>query len=312
MRAFASIIALLALGLTPPGAPAQTIGPVNPGAQVDLSAPQSVTVDGVTGVRVRSTPGASQGYMVPDGKGGYVWYQPGPPPPQPSPARGDAEEVRLYARELASQITGGVSGDAPLTGVVSIPTAFVDQDTRLTSSFGRLMGEQMIYELNSRGFPVQEARGNVPKASKGKKKAPSQALAVLAGTYYVDNQNLFVNARLVEPSGRVIRTGSVLVPMNNTLRRMLGIPVPDPSGLRPTLPTLIGARDVNDPPGSGVKAAAPFTPSPQKKAPAKRTTRKAPAKKPCPPGCEPIDAAAKAPSPAPAAQPQTAPPPPAK
>jgi hypothetical protein len=331
MRAPAFLAALLTTALAavlptvPPvilaveDARAQTIGPVDPGAPVDVSAPKGVTINGVSNVRVRATPGASQGYMVPDGAGGYVNYAPGPPLPPQSPARSDAEEVRLYARELAAQVTGGMSGDMPLTGVVSVPSAFVDQDTRASSSFGRLMGEQMIYELNSRGYPVKEARGTAPiRMAKGRK-APAEALAVLAGTYYVDRDNLFVNARLVEPSGRVLRSGSVLVPMTPTLRRMLGLPDPAPYGWRPTLPTLIGSRDVNDPPcigaGMGARPVISYSPSPTpvKKWRSAKKLAKRRAKTPCPPGCEPIDTAAKTPAkqpatPAPATQPAAPPP----
>ncbi|WP_243310150.1 FlgO family outer membrane protein [Fundidesulfovibrio agrisoli] len=311
MRAKAFLAALATLALGAVTAAAQTAGPVDPGAEVDLSKPQGTTINGVSGVRVRSTPGASQGYLVPDASGGYVNYAPGPPLPPPSPSRADAEELRLYARELAAQITTGITGEAPLAGVSSVPSAFVDQDSRLTSSFGRLLGEQMIYEINSRGFPVKEARGNAPAAAKGRK-APSEHLAVLAGSYYVDRDNIFVNARLVEPSGRVLRTGSVLIPMTPTLRRMLGLP--EPGAMQPRLPTLIGARDVNDPPGAYGKPAAPYSPSPTKakaKSGTSASSKKASSKKakqPCPPGCEPIDTNAKAPAqPAQQAQPGQAP-----
>lgn len=304
MRATLLIAALLAAGVSAGNARAQTVGPVDPGAQVDVSRSRSVTVNGVTGVNVRTTTGASQGYMVPDDRGGYVNYAPGPPMAQPKPSAADAEEIRLYARELASQITRGISGDTPLYGVSSMPTAFVDQDTRAATPFGRLMGEQMIYELNSRGFPVKEARGAAPVKAKGKK-AAAEPLAVLAGSYYVDKDNLFVNARLVEPSGRVLRTGSVLIPMTPTLKRMLGIP--DYNGLRPTPPTLIGSRDVNDPPclgGSSYssgKSPTPYSSTPKKRATAKKPTKKA-VKQPCPPGCEPIDTAAKSGAKQPAAK----------
>lgn len=292
MRAFALIVALLSAHALAAVASAQTIGPVDPGAPMDVSASKSTTINGVSGVSVRSTPGASQGYLVPDASGGYINYAPGGPPAPQAPSRADAEEIRLYVRELASQITRGLGGDTPLTGVVSMPSAFVDQDNRSSSSFGRLVGEQMIYELNSRGFPVREARGAAPVRAKGKK-APAEPLAVLAGSYYVDRENLFVNARLVEGSGRVLRTGSVLIPMTPTLRRMLGIP--DYNGLRPTPPTMIGARDVNDPPGSGARTPTPYTPSAKKKYTAKPSA-KPKAKAPCPPGCEPVDTAAKTPA----------------
>ncbi len=313
MRALILLAAALA-AMGPAAASAQTIGPVDPGAPVDAGKSRSATVNGVTGVRVRPTPGASQGYMVPDANGGYIYFAPGPPLGPPKADRVDSEEVRLYARELANQIYGGPSGNLPLAGVVSVPTAFVNQDTRDSSSFGRLMGEQMIYELNSRGFPVKEVRGQASPRARGKK-APVENLAVLAGTYYVDRENLFVNARLVEPSGRVLRTASVLIPMTPTMRRMLGIP--DYGGFNPTPPTLIGARNVGDPPGGGGdRSPVPYT-SKAKKAKkyssGKKAVKKTAAAKPgCPPGCEPINAAPKAAPPAPAATPPAAQPPAAK
>ncbi|GAB6038720.1 hypothetical protein JCM15519_32790 [Fundidesulfovibrio butyratiphilus] len=317
MRASVFLVALL--NLTATAVWAQTIGPVDPGAPVVVGTPKWVTVNGVTGVRVNSTPGVSQGYLVPDDRGGYIYYGPGDPVAKPKPARVDAEEIRLYARELAAQITGGLSGENPLFGVVSVPTAFVDQDTRATSSFGRLMGEQMIYELTSRGFPVKEVRGAPAKSRKRGRAAPSENLAILAGSYYHDKNNLFVNARLVEPSGRVIRAASVLIPMTGPLRAMLGIP--DYGGLSPTPPTIVTARDINDPPGYGAGGAfVPYTPK------AKTTTRSVHRKKRsakskttvnCPPGCEPLDtakapvkapaqASVKTPAPAPAAPATTA------
>ncbi|GFK95834.1 hypothetical protein NNJEOMEG_03705 [Fundidesulfovibrio magnetotacticus] len=299
---------LAALLLAAQAAHAQTVGPVNPGAQMEVSTPRSITVNGVS-VNVRDTTGARQGYLVPDGKGGYVDYAPGPAA-KPPVSMNDAEEIRLFARELAAQITGGPTGMGSLGGVVSIPSAFVEQDSRAATPFGRLLGEQMTYELSSRGFAVRDARGKAPAPARSKKGKPAEQLAVLAGSYYVDRDTVFVNARLVEPGGRVLRTGSVLMPMTPVLRRILGLP--DPTGLRPTPPTLIGARDVNDPPGSGARQATPYAPAP-KKAPPRKTPKKT--AQPCPPGCEPVDAAAKAPQtkkpaqakPAPEAQPQPAP-----
>jgi len=302
MRAPYLAAALIFLGTAQ--AQAQTIGPVDPGAPVDVGRAKSVTVNGVSGVTVRPAEGASQGYMVPDASGGYVYFAPGPPTGPASPDRVDAEEIRLYARELAAQITGGPSGQTPLTGLVSVPSAFVDQDSGQSSSFGRLLGEQLTYELSSRGFPVKEMRGAAGTTASARR-APKENLAVLAGNYYVDQKNLFVNARLVEPSGRVARTASVLIPMSPTLRRMLGIQ--EPGGMKLVSPTIIGARDVSEPPNCSGQAvpytpAHKYSPGAKKRPAAKRTThvRKAPAKSPCPPGCEPIDTAKKSGQPAPA------------
>ena len=125
------------------------------------------------------------------------------------PAYVDAVEVKLKCRELADQMLATMPNDA-LQGFVAMPTSFVDQNnTSRSSPLGRLMGEALFYEFNQRGFPTREYRltghisveggrddlalaANQIVPTKGQKWA-----ALVVGTYYVDKDATFVNARLV-------------------------------------------------------------------------------------------------------------------
>lgn len=150
------------------------------------------------------------------------------------PAYVDAVEVKLKCRELADQILATMPNDA-LQGFVAMPTSFVDQNnTSRSSPLGRLMAESLFYEFNQRGFPTREYRltgrisvvggrddlalvANQIVPTKGQKWA-----ALVVGTYYVDKDATFVNARLVRASdGLVLRTGQ-LVLVNTPIVARLG------------------------------------------------------------------------------------------
>lgn len=172
------------------------------------------------------------GLLLPDGQGGMVWQQSGLPRVSPSAETVDSRELKLKIRDLADQLVSHV-GDSRLRNMVALPTTFVDQDnfTR-TSSFGRFIAEQLFYEFNQRGFPVREYR-----AEKAIHMEPGQgdfllsralgsvsvqnALAIV-GTYYQDQNAVFVSARLIRGSdGRVLRTGQLVLPLTGVTRRML-------------------------------------------------------------------------------------------
>lgn len=162
------------------------------------------------------------------------------------PAYVDAVEVKLKCRELADQMLATVPNDA-LQGFVAMPASFVDQNnTSRSSPLGRLMAESLFYEFNQRGFPTREYRltghisveggrddlalaANQIVPTKGQKWA-----ALVVGTYYVDKDATFVNARLVRASdGLVLRTGQ-LVLVNTPIIARLGKTDPAPA----TAPTV--------------------------------------------------------------------------
>lgn len=173
------------------------------------------------------------GFFVPDGQGGYVWV--GTTMDMPRPEHEAAREIKLKVRELADQLLATRS-NADLQGLIALPVSFVHQDDfQVTSSFGRYIAEQMYYEFNQRGFPVMEYRLGLELTTRPGQgefllsrragsmlTAQQEAAVALVGTYYVDQGNVFVNARLVEiTSGMVLRTGLVLLQQNPVLRRMV-------------------------------------------------------------------------------------------
>jgi hypothetical protein len=103
-----------------------------------------------------------------------------------------------------------------------------------TSSFGRFVAEQMFHELSRRGIPVREyrtmptvatypANGEFVLTRDMERAAPQvQPGLVLAGTYYFDENSLFVNARLFRPTdGVVARTASALIQQTPLTKAML-------------------------------------------------------------------------------------------
>lgn len=151
-----------------------------------------------------------------------------------------AEEFKLKVREIADQLLATVPNEC-LTGLTALPTSFVNLDNfQQSSSFGRLVGESLIYEFNQRSFPVREYRlpgyiamraeqGDFALARQGLVNAQEKWAALLIGTYYRDKEAIFVNARLVRAAdGMVLRTAQ-LVLVNTQLVERLSQPTPTPT-----------------------------------------------------------------------------------
>ena len=180
-------------------------------------------------IRVRETGPGDMGFAIPDLEGGFIWV----PSPAKTRAPGytDAQELRLKIRELASQLIANM--DPSLRGTVAIPTSFVNQeDFSQSSPLGRFIAEQFIYECNQRGFPVREYRmapsvtvredGEFLLTRKsGSVSTQTRGAVFVVGTYLIDRQTVFVNARLVRGDGMVLRTAQVLLPGTGVTRRML-------------------------------------------------------------------------------------------
>lgn len=154
--------------------------------------------------------------------------------PSPNdPAYIDAVELKLKCRELADQMLATVPNDA-LQGFVAMPASFVDQsNTSRSSPLGRLMAEGMFYEFNQRGFPTREYRltghisvqgGRDDLALAANQVVPTTGqkwAALVVGTYYVDKDATFINARLVRASdGLVLRTGQLVLVNTPIIARM--------------------------------------------------------------------------------------------
>jgi hypothetical protein len=180
---------------------------------------------------LREMTGRDTGYAVPDGAGGMLWVP--SPAGEPGAEYMDARELRLKMRELADQLMTGVKGQG-LECTVVLPVSFVSQDDfTQTSSFGRFAAEQLLYEFNQRGVPVREYRmaGSVTMNNNGefllsRAVAPISAqnpdTVFVVGTYYMDRQVIFVNARLVRGSGgEILRTGQLVLAPNAMTKRMM-------------------------------------------------------------------------------------------
>jgi hypothetical protein len=176
----------------------------------------------------------SHGIVVSDGQGGVAIIE-GEKPRPPSPNYVNARELRLKARELAEQLIAEVE-DPYLARAVALPTSFVNlNNLNQTSTFGRLMAEQLFYEFNQRGFPISEYRladaitvtplkgETLLSRAIGAVQLQSPGSVAVVGTYHADRDAIFVNARLVHPAnGTVLRTASMVLENNALTKRMLG------------------------------------------------------------------------------------------
>ncbi len=174
------------------------------------------------------------GVVVPDGAGGVVLI-PGEKRQPENKNFVNAKEFKLKIREMTEQLIAGIS-DKSLQNTVALPVSFVNVDNlQQSSSFGRMITEQLFYEFNQRGFPIKEYRitnkiamkegeGDFYLSREMKEiAATSPNAVVVAGTYYADKQSIVVNARLIRPQdGRVLRTANLVFQSNAFTRKMLG------------------------------------------------------------------------------------------
>ena len=203
----------------------------DPGAGVMAVKQGRVFVDGAPHT-LRRREGRHAGFFVPDGRCGYIWFA--EKVPMPSESLEQARELRLRVRELADQLLTP-AGDQELRGAVALPVSFVNQDNfEQSSSFGRYLSEQMFYEFNQRGMPVREyrvfpelftrpRRGEFIFTRDTENIPPQHSNSLfVTGTYYFDQDNVFVNARLFRALDKmVLRTASLVFAQNKLTRTML-------------------------------------------------------------------------------------------
>lgn len=214
------------------------------GAETQADFRQSGSFERGTVLKVKEAPNAAyfgtevksstvrqldQGLVIEDGKGGII-ILPGQESYGVNSQVLDARELKLKVRELASQLVSDL--DKSLVKHIALPLAFVSQDdfTR-TSSFGRYISEQLYYEFNQRGLRTKEYRlaENVSVREDGEfvltrdiNGIPLDSNTVyVVGTYYTDGQILLVNARLIRANGDILRTGQLILGVNQLTKRML-------------------------------------------------------------------------------------------
>jgi TolB-like protein len=139
---------------------------------------------------------------------------------------------RFKTSFLADQIDGHYRGTS--TGPIGVTTFVNIDDLYTTSTFGRMVGEQLMSELTMKGYDVIELRHSdaLQFLSDGGEFALSRDLAVIrrerdlagliVGTYVVSPDRVYLNARLVDPStSMVLSAGSVEMSKTKEIARML-------------------------------------------------------------------------------------------
>jgi len=139
---------------------------------------------------------------------------------------------RFKTSYLASQIEKYYRGSVP--GPIGV-TTFVNIDDLYTSStFGRMVGEQLMSELTMHGFDVIELRhtdalqfldsdGEFALSRDVRQVRPERNLAaIVVGTYVASPQRVYLNARLVDPAtSLVLSAGSVEMSRTPELTKLL-------------------------------------------------------------------------------------------
>ncbi len=139
---------------------------------------------------------------------------------------------RFKTSYLAEQIDEYYRGVNP--GPLGVTTFVNLDDLYTTSSFGRMVSEQIMSELTMRGFDVVELRhsdalqfmnttGEFALSRDSSSVRNERKLGgIIVGTYVVSPVRVYVNARLVDPSSSVVLSaGSVEMEKTTELARLL-------------------------------------------------------------------------------------------
>lgn len=139
---------------------------------------------------------------------------------------------RFKTALLAAQIDRHYKGSAP--GPIGVTTFVNVDDLYSSSTFGRMVGEQLMSELAMKGFDVIELRhtdalqfldrgGEFALSRDATMVRPERNLAgVVVGTYVSSPERVYVNARLIDPSSSVVLSaGSVEMTKTPELAKLL-------------------------------------------------------------------------------------------
>jgi TolB-like protein len=139
---------------------------------------------------------------------------------------------RFKTSLLAAQIDRHYRGSAP--GPIGVTTFVNVDDLYSSSTFGRMVGEQLMSELAMKGFDVIELRhadalqfldrgGEFALSRDAGMVRPERNLAgVVVGTYVASPERVYVNARLIDPSTSVVLSaGSVEMSKTPELTKLL-------------------------------------------------------------------------------------------
>ena len=149
---------------------------------------------------------------------------PAPAPVRPAPVLSEAEVFQQAVADLAAQLNQNMGRRA---GQVFILTSFSDLNRLQESShLGQLLSENLIHELQVRGWDLVELRlaNAVSVNSAGefglsrehrRLKEQFQASGIITGTYSLAGRYVMVNARVMNyETGAVVSTAQVRLPMS--------------------------------------------------------------------------------------------------
>lgn len=139
---------------------------------------------------------------------------------------------RFKTSYLADQIHAYFRGN--ISGPIAV-TTFVDIDNLYDSStFGRVVGEQLISELAMRGYNVIEVRASDAMQIQFNKgefglsrhtdtlRGQQEIAALVVGTYTVSPYRVYLNTRVIDPrSSMVISAGSVEMAKTREITRLV-------------------------------------------------------------------------------------------
>jgi TolB-like protein len=139
---------------------------------------------------------------------------------------------RFKSTYLADQIEAYYYGTDP--GPIGITTFVNLDDLYATSSFGRMLAEQMLSELSMKGFEVIELRHSDAiqiLASEGEfglsrglgsVRSTRELGGVVVGTYVVSPKRVYLNVRLIDPTtSRVLSAGSAEMSKTKEIAKLL-------------------------------------------------------------------------------------------
>jgi TolB-like protein len=139
---------------------------------------------------------------------------------------------RFKTSYLADQIHAYFRGN--MAGPIAV-TTFVEIDNLYQSStFGRIIAEQLISELSMKGYNVIEIRlsdavqimeneGELGLSRQTDVLRPQQALSgLVVGTYAASNDRVYLNTRLIDPrTSNIISVGSVEISKTKEISQLL-------------------------------------------------------------------------------------------
>ena len=169
-------------------------------------------------------------------------FDPPPKPkvalPAPQPKINEAAAFRQQVREIAAALFASLADQDPENGDLAeglVVCSFVDlKKLTRSSSFGRYVAEQLMGELQHRGYTVVEMRKSTSvmvqekRGEYGLSRDPAEiredvaAGAMLTGTYTVTGEGVIVNARILDNRRAVLlASATAIVPRNQVTDLLL-------------------------------------------------------------------------------------------